>query len=79
VTTPNGNVVCGKDVPAAFAEISRHEPTDAGLTAAWRSLCGQFSDVFAPPLAEGWMGVRGGQNVTIDWANFIFAGRPCQF
>jgi hypothetical protein len=79
VTTPNGNVVCGKDVLASLSEISRHPSGDDGKTEAWRSLCSQVSDVFAPPLAEGWMGVQGGANVTIDWANFIFTARPCVF
>ncbi|MEW5990857.1 MAG: hypothetical protein AB1736_05860 [Chloroflexota bacterium] len=78
VDTPNGQA-CGQNVRAKLAEISRHPAGDAGLNEAWRSLCSQVSNVYPAVLAEGWSGVRGDAAVTLDWANWIFPARPCQF
>jgi hypothetical protein len=78
VTTPNGNSVCGADVPADLSVVSTHtfDDSDDPLVAAWRSLCAQVPDVVPATLAEGFVGTDG---TTIDWANTIFPARPCDF
>ncbi len=72
--TGNGDTVCGQDVPASISIVSEHSLADGGVDAAWESLCSQVGETRAAALAEGWVGEDG---TTIDWANFIWSGRPC--